>query len=223
MTKKCLALMVIGAIFLASPALAKKDKTGVLEKELFTDSLTGYQFLVPYNWKLKTEKEPSLLRATLQKIRLERLPAGGSQGYYDGERYIPTIRVLADTTSLSLERFCELLLAVKGQLPREKDYLMKLELLLQSKLESEQKIKIGGLEGIKYTFQKRYLKEVDDPRRLNLGQVGNVTVEESIFGHIIVFKKESRVFIIQCLGERATFELEQRDYQKLFESWKFIS
>ena len=60
MTKKCIALMVIGAIFLASPALAKKDKTGVLGKGLFTDSLTGYQFSVPYNWKLKTEKEPSL-------------------------------------------------------------------------------------------------------------------------------------------------------------------
>ncbi len=222
MKRWLIVVTVIGALIFSMPALAKKEKTGVLEKGLFTDSLQGYQFTLPYNWKLKTEKEPSLLRATLQKIKLENLPAGASQGYYGGERIVPTVVILADTTSLDLNQFAERLVTGKDGLPNEKQYLMKLDLLLQSELESRVGIKIVGTNGLKYTFQKKYLREVDDPRRLNLSQTGNKTVEESVMGQVIVFKNGNQVFMIQGQGERATFEFEDRDYQKLLESWKFI-
>jgi hypothetical protein len=222
--RRCLAVVtVIGALIISSPALAKKEKTGVLEKELFSDSLKGYQFTLPYNWKLKTEKEPSLLRATLQKIKLEPLPAGGSQGYYNGERYIPTIKILVDTTSLGLEKFCELLLADKSELPRKKEYWMKLDLLVQSALESHQRVSVGGEKGLQYTLQKKFLKVVQDPRQRSQGATTqSVMVEESLIGYLIVCKKNQDIFMIQSAGERATFEFEDRDYQKLLETWKFI-
>lgn len=214
---------VLSLTFLLSSGVwAKKGKTGVLDKNVFTDSLYKYQLTVPFNWKLKAEKEPSLLRATLQKIKLEPLPAGGSQGYYNSDRFSPTIKILADTTSLSLGRFCELLLAGKGQLPHEKEYFMKLDFQIQSDFVSEKKVRVGGLEGIEYTFQKKYLKRVQDPRQRTYGTVPEVTVEEALYGHLIVLNQGNIVYIIQCLGERATSEFEDQDYQELLESVKFI-
>lgn len=221
MNRGIVAGLLVVSFMLGSGAWAKKEKTGVLEKDLFSDTVYGYQLTVPYNWRLKTEKEPSLLRATLQKAKLENLPAGGGQGYYDGTRFIPTVTVIADTTSLSLERFGELLLEAKGHLPNEKQYLMKMELLLQSTLESQQKVKVAGLDGIKYTLQKKYLKVVSDPRQRVYGTSKEVTVEESLLGYMVVFKNQNRVFIVQCVGERATFQFEDKEYQKLWESWKF--
>jgi len=221
MSRRIITTLFLLALLAPSDGWAKKQKTGVLEKDLFTDSLNGYQFSVPHNWKLKTENEPSLSRATLQKIKLEKLPAGGSQGYYDGERYIPTIYVLVDTTSLSLERFCELLLKAKGHLPQEEYYLMKLDLLMQSELESQLKVKVAGQEGVSYTFQKKYLKTVQDPRQRTYGTSAQITVEESLLGRLVLFKKGNKIFMIQCAGERTTFQFEETDYQKFFESWKF--
>ncbi|OGC94282.1 MAG: hypothetical protein A2142_03685 [candidate division Zixibacteria bacterium RBG_16_48_11] len=224
MRRNLMLVTLLGlALLLSSAVWAKKEKTGVLDKDVFTDSLKKYQLTVPYNWRAKPEKEPSLLRATLQKIKLEPPRAGSSQGYDLGERFIPTIKILADTTSLSLERFCELLLAGKDGLARENEYLMKLDLLIQSELKSEQKIKLGEQEGVKYTFQKKYLKQVRDPREKIGGTIQNVTVEESLLGYLILTKKNNQVFMIQCLGERDTFEFEDQDYQKLLASWKFIS
>lgn|SRR5574341_2412202 len=224
MRRNLMLMTVFGLAWLLSSAVwAKKEKTGVLDKNVFTDSLNKYQLIVPPNWKLKPEKEPSLLRATLQKIKLEPPLAVSSQGYDLDERFIPTIKILADTSSLSLERFCELLLAGKDGLARENEYLMKLDLLIQSELKSEQEIKLGAQEGVKYTFQKKYLKQVRDPRQNIGGTTQTVTVEESLLGYLILTKKNNQVFMIQCLGERDTFEFEDQDYQKLLASWKFIS
>ena len=217
-------LMGVTALCLMAqgPALAKKEKTGVVEKDLFTDSLKAYQFTVPYNWKAKSEKEPSLLRVTLQKTKLERLPAGGSQGSYDTDRYSPQIVILADTTSLSLEEFADKLVAAKGQLPREKEYLMKLDLVMQSHPEQKIRFEAGNLDGLKFSFQRKYFREVSDPREKPYGLTAPVTIEEALVGHLYVFKKDNHIFLIQCQGERATYQFEEREYQKLLESWKFI-
>ena len=204
------------------PALAKKEKTGVVEKDLFTDSMRAYQFTVPYNWKAKAEKEPSLLRVTLQKTKLEPLPAGGSRGSYDTDRYSPQIIILADTTSLSVEEFADKLVAAKGQLSREKEYLMKLDLVMQSHPEQKIRFKAGNLDGLKFSFQRKYFREVSDPREKPFGLTAPVTIEEALVGHLYVFKRNNSIYIIQCQGERATYQFEEKEYQKLLESWNFI-
>lgn len=218
-------IIVLAAFLLAvfsNPGVAKKTKTGDEKDGIFADTTFGYQFKVPFNWKVKTYNEPSLIRATLIKTKLENLPAGAGQSYYEGDRYTPVITILADTTSLTLDQFLERLIAQKGKLPNQKEYTKRLDLLLLSTIEKKIEVEIDSTRAVQYSIQKKHLKLVHDPRRRSSGaQTDEIIVEEALLGQITALKRGNIIFVIQSIGESATFQFEERDYKQLFGNWEF--
>ncbi len=197
----------------------KDLKTGTVEKNLFTDSKYNYQFTIPENWKAKTEKEPSPLRAILQKTKVERY---GSAYYNQTQISIPTLFICVETTSLGLEDFCELLLEAPQKLPHSETYLYRLEFLTSSEPLDRIKTVVDSVEAKKIYMRKRYFKPVQDPRA-GYGERDNTTlVEDFLLGFFLIFKKANTLFLIHCSCDRETFRMNEADWQKFLDSWKFI-
>jgi hypothetical protein len=65
---------------------------------------------------------------------------------------------------------------------------------------------------------------VHDPRRRNYGaETDEVVVEEALLGQITALKRGNNIFIIQSVGEKGTFQFEERDYKQLFDNWDFTN
>src|SRR4030066_478879 len=215
-----LKLLLIFSITFVSvnPLWGKADKTGVIEKNIFTDSKYNYQFTVPDNWKAKAEKEPSPIRAILQKTKIERY---GSASYSQTQISIPSMFVCVETISLDVDSFCKLILENPKKLPNADIYLYRLEFLTRSEVVDRGKIQVDSITAQKIYLKKRYFKPVQDPRA-GYGEPDNTTlVEDFLLGFLVVFKKEDKWYLIHCSCDREIFRINEEDWNRLFSSWKF--
>lgn len=215
-----LKLLFIAFIILVvfNPLWGKGDKTGVIEKNVFTDSKHNYQFSIPANWKAKIEKEPSSIRVILQKTKIEKY---GSAYFNQGQESIPSLFVCVDTTSLEVDSFCKLIVDNPKKLPNSQIYLYRLEFLTSSEVVDRGNMKVDGLPAQKIYLRKRYFKPVKDPRA-GYGEPDNTTlVEDFLLGLVVVFKKEDKVFFIHCSGDREIFRVNEEEWMQLLSSWKF--
>jgi len=197
----------------------KSNKTGVVEKNIFRDSKYNYQFTVPDNWKAKTEKEPSSIRAVLQKTKIERY---GSSHYTQTQENTPTLFVCVESTAMEVDSFCKLVIDNPKKMPNADIYLYRLEFLTTSEVVDRGKLKVDGVPAQKIYLRKRYFKPVQDPRA-GYGEPDNTTlVEDFLLGFVAVFKKEDKLFFIHCSGDREIFRINEEEWHRLLESWKFI-
>lgn len=202
----------------ASFSWGKDPKTGTVEKNLFSDAKHNYQFTVPENWKAKAEKEPSALRAILQKTKFERY---GSATYSESQVSIPSMFIYVETTSLAVEDFCRLILETPKKLPNADVYMYKLEFLSNSEVLDRMKILVDSIDAQKIYMKKKYFKTVQDPRA-PYGQEKTRVVEDFLLGFFVIFKQENSLFLIQCSCDREVFRINEQDWHKLLESWQFI-
>ncbi|OGC79897.1 MAG: hypothetical protein A2145_02445 [candidate division Zixibacteria bacterium RBG_16_40_9] len=201
-----------------SDVWGKDPKTGTVEKNLFTDSRYNYQFTVPENWKAKAEKEPSPLRAILQKTKVERY---GSATYSETQVSIPSMFICVETTSLALDDFCKLLLETPKKLPNADIYLYKMEFLTNAQVLDRMKIVVDSVDAQKIYMKKKYFKTVQDPRA-PYGQEKTRVVEDFLLGFFVIFKKENNLFLIHCSCDREIFRINEQDWHRLLDSWKFF-
>jgi len=207
------------ALFFTAVWADKSNKTGVVEKNIFTDSKYNYQFTIPDNWKAKAEKEPSPIRAILQKTKIERY---GSVSYNQTQVYIPSMFVCVESTTLDVDSFFKLILENPKKLPNPDVYLYKLEFLTNSDVVDRMKIQVGSITAQKIYMKKKYQKPVKDPRA-GYGELDNTTlVEDFLLGFVVVFKKGNNVYIIHCSCDREIFRINEEDWHQLLSSWKFI-
>ncbi len=202
----------------ASFSWGKDPKTGTVDKNLFTDTRYNYQFTVPENWKAKAEKEPSALRAILQKTKFERY---GSPTYSETQVAIPSMFICVETTALELDDFCKILLETPKKLPNAETYLYKMEFLTNSEALDRMKILVDSVEAKKIYMRKKYLKTIQDPRA-PYGQEKTQIVEDFLLGFFVIFKKANNLFLIHCSSDRQIFRINEADWQKILDSWKFI-
>jgi len=207
------------AILITAVWADKSNKTGVIEKNIFTDGKYNYQFTIPSNWKAKTEKEPSPIRVVLQKTKIERY---GSAYFNQTQANIPTLFVCVESTSLEVDSFCKLIVENPQKLPNSAIYLYRLEFFTTSEVVDRGKMQVDGLPAQKIYLRKRYFKLVQDPRA-GYGEPDNTTlVEDFLLGLVVVFKKEDKVFFIHCSGDREIFRVNEEEWTRLLSSWKFI-
>lgn len=211
-----LALFFLFAIFQTS--FGKKEKTGKVKGNVFTDKKFGYQLTFLENWKLSTEKEPSLVRATLMKKNYQVDRSTRFGGY---EVNIPTIIILADTTSLSLEDFKKALLEESKKIKNLDKYKMKLEFLTNSELLQERETLVDSIPAFILTFKKGYFKTTVDQTRGITPEGTEVIVEEFIIGHIVFFKKEKNIFLVHFSCERQFIGPNHREFTNIMNGWEF--
>ena len=219
--KKVITLILMG-IFLVSIShlsWAKKQKTGKVEDHVFIDSKFAYQLSFLKNWKLKDEKEPSLLRASLMKknYQIDQLSKQNR-----GEFNIPTIQIMADTTSLSTEEFKKELFAEKPKRIKNKDdYAITLEFLTGSEIMDESETLVDSIPAKILTMRKPFERLVTDPTMVNDPLGDKRLVNDFLIGYILLFKQHKNIYLVHFYCERQFFGNNHEEFVKIMEGWKF--
>jgi hypothetical protein len=212
-------LMALGLILLVThPCFAKKKSTGEVKKNVYTDSKFGFQITGLANWKVKSEKEPSLLRVLMTQKNYKISTASGSAQYTTA---IPTILILADTTSLSLADVESSLFQNGEKLKNREDYMMNLDLIPNSEYLGIGDVTVAGLPARLYTLQQKYKKTIEDIKQRTSPMGNTVIIEDFLAGHVLLFKKGNNLYIVQFSCEREFFAPTNEEFQKIIKSWQF--
>lgn len=196
----------------------KAEKTGKVEKNVFIDSEFGFRITGLENWKVKAEKEPSLVRLIMTQKNYKMSSNPDASQYTTA---IPTILIVADTTSLSLKQMEEGLLKKEGILPKRDDYVLKLDLIPGSEYLEVNDIMIDSIPARDYTVKQPYKKTGEDITVKDPYNGSSVIIQDFLAGHIILFKKGNNVYIVQFSSEREFFYPNNTEFQKIISSWKF--
>jgi hypothetical protein len=205
-------------------------QTGKVEKNVYTDANFGFQITSLENWKAKTEKDPSLVRVVMTQKNYKTSSASGDVQY---SAAIPTILILSDTTSLSLKEVEEILMG-KGKLPRDKDrkekilqdrdeFALKLDLVPNSEYLEIHDVTIDSVPARDYTLKQPYKKTGEDLRVKDPYNANSIIIQDFLAGHVILFKKDNRIYVVQFSCEREFFYPTNAEFLKIIGSWKFTS
>jgi hypothetical protein len=218
--KKILILtMTLIFVFLgAASSNAKAEKTGKVEKNVYTDSQFGFQITALKNWKVKHQKEPSLVRLIMTQKNFKVSTIPGASQYTTA---IPAILILADTTSLSLKQVEESLLKEGKLLQTRDEFMIKLDLISNSEYLEIHDVMIDSAPGRDYTLKQPYKKTGEDIRVRDPIFGSSVIIKDFLAGHVILFKKEKNIYIVQFSCEREFYYPANSEFQKIMDSWKF--
>jgi len=217
-------LLVLTIMFLfvfvgASSSYGKAKKTGEVDKNVYTDSEFGFQITGLKNWKVKTQKEPSLVRVIMTQKNYKVSSIPGASKYTTA---IPTILILADTTSLSLKQVEESLLKEGKLLQNKDDFMIKLDLIFNSEYPEVHGVMIDSVPARDYTLKQPYKKTGEDIRVRDPIYGSSVIIQDFLAGHVILFKKGKNIYVVQFSCEREFFYPTNSEFQKMIGSWKFV-
>jgi hypothetical protein len=216
-------LMILGmtllfAISATTPSLAG-DKTGEVKDNVFTDSKFGFEITGLQNWKVKKQDEPSLVRVLMTQKNYKVSSIPGASKY---TTTIPSILVLAGTTSLSLEEVEKCLFKDEEGLADKEDFLIKLDLIVNSECLEIHDLTVDSIPARDYILKQPYKKTGEDPRVRDPIYGSQVIIQDFLAGHVILFKKGKTIFVVQSSCEREFFYPTDSEFQKIIGSWKFI-
>lgn len=215
-------LMVLAlTIFLvASGAVGSQagDKTGEAKDNVYTDSKFGFQITGLQNWKVKKQNEPSLVRVIMTQKNYKASSIPGASKY---TTTIPSIVVLADTTSLSLEEVENCLIKTGKGLNDHKEFMIKLDLIANSECLEVHDIIVDSVPARDYILKQPYKKTGEDPRVRDPIFGNQVIIKDFLAGHLIIFKKGKSLYVVQSSCEREFFYPTDSEFQKIIGSWKF--
>jgi hypothetical protein len=211
-----LAFLFLLTIFV-SP-YAKPNKTGDVEKNVYTDSEFGFRINGLDNWKVKNQKEPSLVRTIMTQKNYKVSTIPGASKY---TTTIPTILVLAGTTSLSLEQVEQCLLEENKIMENRNDFLIKLDLISNSEVLEIHDVMIDSIPARDYTLKQPYKKTGEDIRVRDPIYGSSVIIQDFLAGHVILFKKDNNIYVVQFSCEREFYYPTNSEFQKIIGSWEF--
>jgi hypothetical protein len=205
-------------LFLSAAGSFAKEKTGEVKDNTYTDSKFGFQITGLQNWKVKKEGEPSLVRVFMTQKNYKVSTVPGASKYNTA---IPTILVLADTTSLSLEQVDTCLIKTGKGLDNQDGFTIKLDLISNSEIIEIHDIAIDSIAAREYILKKPYKKTGEDPRVRDPIYGSQVIIEDFLAGRLILFKKGRNLYVVQFSCEREFFYPTDSEFQKIINSWKF--
>jgi len=209
-------LMVL--FLLIAPHPSKAGNTGDLKKNVYTDAKFGFQLTGLDNWKMKSEKEPSLLRLVMTQKNYKASNIPGSTQYTTS---IPTIIILADTTSLTLKQVAQSLFEQKEFLTNRNEFLLKLDLIANSEYLGIHDITVDSIPARDYTLKQPYKRTGEDIRVHDSMYGSSVIIQDFLAGHVVIFKRDKSIYILQFSCEREFFYPTNVEFQKILASWKF--
>jgi len=207
------------ALLWVSTSYVQAEKTGKVDKNVYTDLKFGFKITALGNWKVKSEKEPSLVRVVMTQKNYKVSGIPGASQYTTA---IPAIIILSDTTSLSLKQFEESLLKEGKLLQNKEEFMIKLDLLLNSEYIEDNDVMIDSIPARDYTLKQPYKKTGQDIRVKDPVAGGSVILQDFLAGHVILFKKDKNIYVVQFSCEREFFYPTNSEFQKIIGSWKFI-
>ena len=212
-------MMFFFVLLSTTGSYAKPKKTGKVEKNVYTDSKYGFQTTGLNNWKVKAQKEPSLVRVIMTQKNFKVSTIPGATQYNTA---IPTILVLADTTSLSLKQIEECLLKQGKRLQNEEEFMLKLDLVPNSEYLEINDVMIDSVPARDYTLKQPYKKTGEDITVRDPIYGSAVIIQDFLAGHVILFKKGKNIYVVQFSCEREFYYPSNAEFQKIIGSWKFV-
>ena len=212
-------LWILAALFLIIlPSPGKAENTGEIKKNVYDDAKFGFQITGLDNWKMKSEKEPSLLRLVMTQKNYKASNIPGSTLYTTS---IPTIIVLADTTSLTLKQVEQSLFDQKDFLSNKDDFLIKLDLIANSEYLEINDITVDSIPARDYILKQPYKRTGEDIRVHDSMYGSSVIINDFLAGHVVLFKKDGNLYVVQFSCEREFFYPNNVEFQKMLSSWSF--
>lgn len=205
--------------FGATNIFSKSEKTGEVEKNIYTDSKFGFEITGLDNWKVKKQKEPTLARVIMTQKNFKMSTIPGASKY---NTTIPSIIVVADTTSLSLKQVEESLLEGGKLLQNKNEFLMKLDLITNAEYLEIHDVVIDSVPARDYTLKQPYKKTGEDIRERDPLNGSSVIIKDFLAGHVILFKKGNNIYVVQFSCEREFYYPTNSEFQKIIGSWRFI-
>jgi hypothetical protein len=195
------------------------DKTGEVKDNVYTDASFGFRITGLANWKVKNQNEPSLVRVIMTQKNYKTSTIPGSSKY---TTTIPSILVLADTTSLSLEQVEDCLLKSGKGLGDQDQFAIKLDLIPNSEILEIHDLTVDSVPARDYVLKQPYKKTGEDPRVRDPLYGSQVIIQDFLAGHLIIFKKGHNVYVVQSSCEREFFYPTDSEFQKIIGSWGFL-
>lgn len=184
----CLFLITV----IAAPVLAKK--AGEIKEDVYTDGLYKFSVKVPAGWASTVKDEKSPLRMVLtHKSYAVPQQFQGNPDYAQ----IPTITVLVDTTSLTVDQFIDSLLDGKFKSKQKSFFLKNMQLIAKPHdVLKRSPITVGDAKGIAMEVRQAYTVEVAQS-----GSDMADVVQDYKSGQIYLTVRNGHVYVIHGICE----------------------
>jgi hypothetical protein len=218
---KKLTIFAVTLLYLAvcTVSVLAAEKTGEVKDNVYTDAKFGFRITGLQNWKVKKQNEPSLVRVLMTQNNYKTSSIPGASKY---TTTIPSILVLADTTSLSLQQVEDCLLKSGKGLGDQQEFAIKLDLIPNSEISEIHDITVDSIPARDYILKQPYKKTGEDPRVRDPLYGSQVIIQDYLAGHVIIFKKGRNVYVVQSYCEREFFYPTDSEFQKIIGSWEFL-
>ncbi len=190
-----IALAIVLAIFVISaPAMAKK--AGEVKDDVYTDHDYKFSFKIPPGWsaKISKSKKPDRIVLTQKSYAVPQQFQGGVKEDY---AQIPTVIVIADTTSLKVGEFVDSLLNDKFKSDQKKYFMRKMKLISRShEIMKRREITVAGAKSIQLEARQQYTIEIPQE-----GSDKADVVTDFKGGAMFFTVRDGRIFIIYTIYE----------------------
>lgn len=202
MRKRLHALVAIMVIVCFAYGTAWAGKAGGIKDDVYTDSGFNFSFKIPAGWSASIKDAKSALRISMNQ---KSYPVPEQFKAHPDYAQIPTITVLADTTSLTVDQFLDNLLDGKAK-SKQKDFFLR-NLALISKPHEVLKrsdATVAGAKAIQLDVRQQYSLEVAkpmDPDDEAAGTDRADVVNDFKAGIIFVTVRDGKVLVIHGICE----------------------
>ena len=216
MNKPNIAILGLVVILLmqAMPATAKK--VGYVKDGVFYDADNKFSMLAPQDWSDKiASKSNNPLRLTLMQ---KSSPVPQSyQGGYEDYAQIPTIKVLVDTCTSSLDDFVKRLTDPEFKSEQKKFFLSHLKLYAKTPdVLRKSELTIGDATAHVYDLRQAYTVQVSQQ-----GSDRANEVNDFISGSALFCLRQGKIFVIQLVTEYQTSAGYEKMWKDILGSLKF--
>ena len=196
-------LLLFLMLALCAPNIAakrKKDKSGSIKSQVFTDKKYDFQLTIDEGWKPKVMDNNNSFRLIMVQKNYEIPP-----DYLDNEDYtqVPRLVVWADTSSAGAFAALDSLFSDSFNSDQKSDMLKEFEILHNSPdresliPKGRKTLEIAGEKGIRWVGYSRYMKEV----ALSASSSAGKRVRGAYGGTIVAVKKGDLLIMFHMMCE----------------------
>ena len=207
-----LAIVILFS-FAVTPVMAKK--AGEVKDDVYTDGTYGFSFKIPAGWshKISSSKKPDRIVLSQKSYPVPR-------AFQENRDFaqIPTITLLADTTSETAEGFFNKLMDSKFK-SKQKDYFMKKLRLISRPHEVLKKMEVIVQKAKTVQLEARQQYTVEVPQR---GSDRADVFSDFKAGGLFLTVRDGNVFAIQIMYEHQYYaQYNDLFFKTLLGSLKF--
>jgi hypothetical protein len=214
--KKLFALVLLSMLAVTADAGRKREKSGVVDGNTFTDSRYGFQLTADGNWGIKTTDAEAPIRVIFVQKKFEVPPDYQATPDYTK---VPRIVMYVDTTTMGAYAFVDSLVSQTYKSLQKSAISKEFELMAEQELSARarQPFTLGNDKGVRWDGRAAYRKEVE----LSAGGTAAKLVRSAYLGSILAVKHGNMILIFHVMTEEMFFQSVMPEALKIIGSCKW--